>query len=671
MTTKFGYSWLNKIKIISKDNNSKFSTYAEQVIYKIINSFGNLAIIAALLLLIIALLISGPYYLNHGCFHDLFIPYNAAYSWELEQKLHTEFHSALGWIYHFITYNALWLLNYFSLDPIYIYQMSALIWCVIFIVFYYASNSVLIKPIPPSILAVAIAVAISGKMLCVTNMSKMPWYATYNRHMWGLVLLHAAFCIMFCLEVLATENRLKNIRSITGVAIINSFAVYITLHYKISFLPIAAAFAAITTFILASRLWIIHILISVIVFLGLVLLTVLFGYDYYGYYIDLAKASRGRIELPRGMLDGILQVVIGLPLAALLISHRPKYILVMLVICISLGIAVFADFMHPVFMVLLFIGMGWYLNYYSQENELSQSDNSFSMRFLRPKIASWFALLIPLVYLLDFASVTNFVLHKFDIYHKRNDVFRSFEFDYYNQKNNSHQILQNSDHHQNIYKLNYKFGRIESVAHIKQYFDDVDSKTLGLGRFFIASVRDKYINILDQSYYFDSVDEGLQTLKAIPNYRNLKIASTDFSNPFPFLLQTPIPKNSENWLHPGTTIKTNELPKLYENMLLDADIVMVPTSTGDDVLYRITKFGTRISLYPFKKQLNCEFYYYNSRHNDPFIPFKATASWIYFIRKDLALKLELNQIPGYIENKENIANVCLNNNYKVTKKNVK
>ena len=103
-------------------------------------------------------------------------------------------------------------------------------------------------------------------------------------------------------------------------------------------------------------------------------------------------------------------------------------------------------------------------------------------------------------------------------------------------------------------------------------------------------------------------------------------------------------------------------------MLLYADIVLVPTSISDDDLYRLSKLTKEpIPLYPFKKQLNCAFYYYNTKHDHRFLPFKATENWLYFIKRELAAELNLKQVDGYIENIQNIENICLNNDYEITK----
>ena len=257
-------------------------------------------------LIILSITFLGSHYLSIGFLTNIWIPQTGAYAIKHGLTLHQDFHTPFGFIYNGINYISLTIMESFP-NNFHLFDMimiSSILFSLIVIALFYLMRINTKKIVPLALLLIILSIIPQARpMSDMFNIEPLPlWYASYNKHLWGLFLLQIIH--LFCWKKLFV----KNIKDLTQIEknsfilflIIQVICAYIFFNYKLNFFIASSLVTFSIFFLIPLKLWFKYITFSISLFLFLILFTfILTQYSYFGYLKDIYHTilSRGDIYL--------------------------------------------------------------------------------------------------------------------------------------------------------------------------------------------------------------------------------------------------------------------------------------------------------------------------------------------------------------------------------------
>ena len=183
----------------------------------------------------------GENYLVLGNIHDMWISQLGAYAIKHNLILHQDFHTPFGFIYNGINYISLFIIEFFpSIFNLFdMIMLSSVLFSFIVIGLFYLMRINTAQAIPVALLLVILSIIPQVRLMAeMFNIkSQLLWYSSYNKHLWGLLLLQIAHLLCW------KKFFIKNIDGTTQVEknnfllflMIQVICAYICFNYKINF----------------------------------------------------------------------------------------------------------------------------------------------------------------------------------------------------------------------------------------------------------------------------------------------------------------------------------------------------------------------------------------------------------------------------------------------------
>ena len=258
------------------------------------------------ILIFIILLINfwGKYYLSIGFLTTIWIPQTGAHAIKHGLNLHQDLHTPFGFIYNSINYISLLIIESFpSIFNLFdMIMLSSLLFSFIVIGLFYLMRVNTEKTMPIALLLIILSIVPQIRPMSeMFNIELLPlWYASYNKHLWGLFLLQIVHLFCWKKFFVKSVNGIVQIerRNFLLFLIIQVICAYIFFNYKLNFF-IASSLVIFSIFlILPLKLWFKYIVFSISLFLFLILSTsILSGYSYVDYMKDIYHTILSRNDV--------------------------------------------------------------------------------------------------------------------------------------------------------------------------------------------------------------------------------------------------------------------------------------------------------------------------------------------------------------------------------------
>lgn len=570
------------------------------------------AVVSALLLLFHFVVAPG-YYVTSGNLHDIFIPYNAALAVEQGLKLHSEFHSPFGWIYHQLNHGAWSLItksHQLSVNDL--MPLSSLIWALMVLTLlcaYVSMQSPNTLPSPAALSFVLLFIALTCfnfKGISSPSVRELTWYGTYNNHLWSLV-----FAQVFILFIHA--NRPSSRSSLLGQAFANALIVGLAVNYKITFgfttLLIALLPAISCTSTQHRKIYLASFAMSAVV---LIWWTVPEAYAYLDYIkdIQLAAAAKAEHAMAFKWSSLLFSTVSALALASLVSASETdwpwlpakRHLAYSLVLMLAFHTSIEGDYAAPNVYKVVPLAMFWLIRRPTPPQPFQ--------RVLAVGATGTIAACIAI----NLASDVRIAYYK----NPKNLP-----------KNHIHVDLQtpNGMLQWNIKKTARYLKMVEMFA-----LHDNPHKAFAISQLaYRPSVNGADFSIpFENNDYVKSLTSSLEIIKDIGHRASLSSVRLDFTNPYPLLLGDPIPKGSMHWIHFGTSLPKNKKAEdIMFGVLGHTDMLIIPAAT----------YGHDQAL------INCKFLRWNKAHSSEFLPVAVDDFGIYYkkgAKPDQAIGLDID-----------------------------
>lgn len=538
----------------------------------------------------------GPYLIT-GNIHDQFLGINSGY---FTHSGATNLLSPLGPVYHYFNSFSYSLVK--SWDKVNrigeIIPISSFLFCLLISVFFFITSFIVKKNnrgIDSLLLLVLLTISFSFRNLGNFELFDLNWYGTYNYHMFSLLV----FNIFLSLYII--EDKESKAAKFVLLFFIQAIITSLALLYKINFgFANIVILAASILFSSKGKAFRLISFLGVGVLIAFLCSAILFSYPSYEWHLKaLNSAFLARAETVK--LDLLLYCFIGggILYFSLIFSNQLNWEKVRQH-CLNLK----TDINLPYFLfsgsfsIALFLGIG---GVWQQPKLLIVVTMLLILRRYfksRFKLGTWF---IAIFVLFNFYS--NLLLTKY----KSRDFSESFKY-------KTHVIP--SDHlGMNLEWVTYNSA---SFARLRKAFVVNEDPLLYFKLSYSYNVRSGLLLPYSQGDYAFSINEGIQTLKEHGLDKNKKLMTIDFINPFSIFTQNKTTTPFWHWVHLGTTLAEGD--ELFLRSVDDAEVVMLRTISVD---------------HNDQTMLNCFFYRYNIKKNNPFEIFHYSPYWVYLKRKDV------------------------------------
>ncbi|MBI1216288.1 MAG: hypothetical protein GC185_10800 [Alphaproteobacteria bacterium] len=275
-----------------------------------------LAMAAAWFIILRPLFLKGAYR-DMGVVRDLFIPYISANALAKGMKLHLQFHSAFGWIYHYYYYCLTSLSEkpgaYVRFTDVFYLSMvlPAVLVTVLYCVSFYLS---------PEGKRFSFWTALFALSLCATprytgHLIQIPvsptWYGIYDNYLMGLIVAQCAVSLGWW-RFLTQTGGAPPASAFRFFCLFQAAFIYVMLNFKINYGIASCGIASLPFFFFSKRDMCRYACYLSGIFLGATLLTAMAGYSYPGYLHDLMDAVAAHRESPLRIISPMFFFCAGL-----------------------------------------------------------------------------------------------------------------------------------------------------------------------------------------------------------------------------------------------------------------------------------------------------------------------------------------------------------------------
>jgi hypothetical protein len=550
-----------------------------------------------------------------GNIHDFLIPANAAYLLEQNGSIHEDFHSPFGYLYFLLNYLSLELIKWFDGSISALPLITSSFFLPVIALFAGLINISVAKSrkIPLWFIAFLIMLALAPRDYS-TSQHNVTWYGTYNRHMWVVIFLQ----IYAWISLIQNNNCgliLKG-RQIAVFGIMSGMCLILTFLYKVSFFAVSGMMIAATAVLVPAHFFK-YCAITTLTFLTLLILPAITGYSYDGYFHDLLMAveAKKENEAVYNPFSTLIFLVVGL----IIIHKAPasklsKYNIVSLMfVSTSIFLGIIGDFSAPYFFYALTAAL------------LFQTLYPEELNFKRLTIMMFVVFTI-----IDALSLKNIVRYVNYQEHGSND--RRISMTINSEKNPARFVIKREMFNSNSFS--------NWVSNTQAEFFNSTEEQIEYYWFYRSYGNEPVQPPYDNFDYISQVNDGIVVLTPLlARNPELAITTTEFTNPFPFFLNSRIPDNSLHWIHPGTTVNQKTMQELDFS---HSDVILMPVFSPD----------------PWRKDLNCSFYMFNHHQGTPYRPFKVDSSWVYFIKESMLNAQQLQELSWFDQSQAHILKSC-------------
>lgn len=504
-----------------------------------------LLLLVVLVLTLATVLVPGPVPVL-GNLHDLFIPLNAAEVVRDGVTLHQQFHSPFGWIYFYLNHASdvvMAALAPWASTPGTL-MLSGLVFFgpVLAIWFLFRRAAPESPALGLWLLPFLLVLMVSPREASEFTHKNLLWYGLYNNHNWGVVLLQAALFAALARGISRVDARLL------GLGL--SACVYLTAHYKISFLFSSLLLAAGCLWLLPPHSRVRVAIMGGLSFLLLCLVTWFAGYDYAGYLNDIAMAFNAKVAAGFGYAGVILVSVLVLAATVSVLANArfaPRVALGASSLAVAgIAVAVAGDWSGYLGYPFLFLSL-----------VLISAPGHWNGRTISFWLASFFLALNFTLNIMSVGRVLQLKLHGEDKPRYVEAVIRQHD------GRDMHVVVREPET-LTLNSLSTFYNVDDEDVWVKLATFDVPDRR----------VVPRYENI----EYMRAHEEALAWMasRARPE---IVVGEVEFANAFPVLTGRGELRGL-HWLHLDNTLRVSHLPDVLEHVL-DWDVVLIPVASAD------------------------------------------------------------------------------------------
>ena len=499
------------------------------------------------LFLLMFLSLPGTSHLTHGKIHDLWIPQIIAHAVKHNVILHQDFHTPFGFIYAWLNYTSLLLIEWMGLQAMDMIMISSILFSLLILLVFYLIYLNTKKVTPYIILFFVLSLVPqfrnTSSLLDYNNLLS---YCSYNNHLWALLLLQITH-LFYWEKMFIQKNFEQNKRDILLFSLIQALCIYISFNYKFSFF-ISSILITASILLISPRSRIRCATHSILFFFILVLFTQIFTqYSYSGYLQDIYHAITSRQNILRKSTISIVCQLIAICLFLSIRIYRiyairkdkitffsKQWLFITrgfffdMFIGLAILISIIGDYFQPYYYSFLTVVI------YCIVHIRTSSER---------KILSSILLLLAMVNILSLIK------------------FSSYTF--YNSQ--SKNIPQAFTKYQSI-KIETKSHDYDLVILKDRYTTDWLLHTFSEEDLFAKLFSKKAIYKIKNSYEVSPFHHILNTFKDMKLGKDDKIFMLDYVDPLPVFLDKPPIKGSYHWIHYGVSFSEKNIFKIYKTL---------------------------------------------------------------------------------------------------------
>lgn len=583
-----------------------------------------------------------------GNLHDLFIPQLSAKAIKDGLILNHEFHTPFGYIYHYLNYFSLTLIerfpNIFTQSDMIMLSSVLFSFIVISIFLLVAITTRNAKTIQYLIIILILSTLFQVRNVeHILEYKNLLWYGVYNKHLWAILLLQILHVFSWSGVTKEVSCIKINYKTLLLFSLIQSVCIYISFNYKFNFFIASSFVAGSALFFLAGKLKFVYALVIGILLTSFTLLTALvFGYSYPAYLNDLlhiiqSKSSLLSFKYFKHFMYFILFSMLFVYHKKIILREYYTHSFKKLIHGLSNGFPDSWSLIQKSYLNIansllffIFIGLGVLVGVLG---DYERPNLYFLIVFLMyvclktnkslTRFSSLFILLFVIV--INITSLAYLSLNKLNeektnkyievnLFGKSKDIIikNSLDLDHktlesYKKFEDYKTFILNTALLDEAHEINKTQGFLDKEISflIRLYFlhstnFNLEKETKLFNDHSLSILRHlRHRTILwNNERYYSMFQDSIIRIKNIDYSYNDKIMILGFSNHLPVVLNSRLAPDSYHWVHLGTTFSEENIYKLY-NTFKNHDVIYIPTVTAD--WYQ-----------PF---LNCVFYNWNLKSN--------------------------------------------------------
>ena len=552
-------------------------------------------LLSVFLLTTLSLLLIAGGFKTRGNSGDILIPYLSAQALEQGLSLHTQFHSVLGWMYHYLNLGLYRLIEHSHglLKEAYLVPLSSVSASIIICLFYIAAN--IFAPgkerLHPVFLLVTLTVCLSPRWVHAWLYTAGGLDGMYSKHAMALLFIHAGICLQWYRALCKGDASTGEGRPFHALCLLQALILYTGFHYKItcfigdSCLTLAVFFLMPTT---RRRLqYVAFIAVPLLLMVGA---TALAGYSYTGYLRDLGLAAQAKTSVGfKG--DPVVWFAVLFSLLAIWLPENNKVIpkisriLFSFLLAFGFFLSIFGITASPTGYIIVFTAIC------IRHSGLINETPPAALRHFRAGA---------LAFIVFFCSL---------------NIASSF-----------HQLAFSGN--------KTSIGPVDVETYLSSQYLDI------INRFGLEKKPDDFYILLSAQYLqnnkkaiiFSPYDDILSWNAAAKILHDRGVSADDtvgmvgFANPFPTMLHTRLPNETWHWKHQPINLPYQERRSIFTTEAKDADVFYMPVLSA-------------LLTSQFQSQVNCGFYTYNlSKNPSDFELFHVSPGFLLWGRHDFLAK---------------------------------